>query len=59
MTREESLVAYTNGIRQFIILVNKMDKVNYSQERFQEISVNILSILTKLGLNEKVIYNIN
>jgi elongation factor 1-alpha len=51
MTREESLVAYTNGVRQFIVLINKMDTVDYSLERFNEVKSEVLDYLKKLGLD--------
>ena len=38
-TREHLLLAYTLGVKQLIVCVNKMDEktVNYSKERYEEI----------------------
>lgn len=54
MTREEALVAYGVGIRRFVVLVTKMELCNYSQERFAEISNNVVSFITKLGVSSNV-----
>eukprot|EP01105_Mastigella_eilhardi_P015820 TRINITY_DN3621_c0_g1_i2.p1 TRINITY_DN3621_c0_g1~~TRINITY_DN3621_c0_g1_i2.p1 ORF type:complete len:1898 (+),score=453.80 TRINITY_DN3621_c0_g1_i2:680-5695(+) len=51
MTREEALVAYTQGVRQFIVLVNKMDTVKHDERRFHEISENVLGVLKQIGIN--------
>jgi elongation factor 1-alpha len=51
-TREEAIVAYTNGIKQFIVLVNKMDLVQYSEARFEEIKTNVTALLVKIGANK-------
>jgi len=38
-TKEHALLAYTLGVKQLIVCVNKMDSnvVNYSEDRFNEI----------------------
>jgi elongation factor 1-alpha len=43
MTREEALCAFTVGVKQFIVAINKMDHkdVNYSQERFENIAQEV------------------
>lgn len=38
------------SIRQMVVLINKMDLVNYDQSRFQEISKEYGAFLTKVGL---------
>lgn len=50
-TREHALLAYTLGIKQMIVAVNKMDDktVNYSQKRFDEIKAEMTRILTNIG----------
>ena len=55
MTRQESLLAYAFGIRSFIVLVNKMDSVGYSQSRFDEITNEIGRMLTRIGIQQKAI----
>lgn len=55
-TREHALLAYTMGIKQVIVAVNKMDTHNYSEERFTDIKKEVLDYLKKIGFQEK---NIN
>lgn len=54
-TREHLLLAFTLGVKQLIVCVNKMDEnsVNYSQNRFDEISREISDYLKKVGYNPK------
>lgn len=56
-TREHALLAYTLGIRQLIVAINKMDEksVLYSQDRYDEIVRETSSFVKKIGFNpEKV-----
>eukprot|EP01112_Ceratiomyxa_fruticulosa_P020478 TRINITY_DN6980_c0_g1_i3.p1 TRINITY_DN6980_c0_g1~~TRINITY_DN6980_c0_g1_i3.p1 ORF type:complete len:455 (-),score=122.60 TRINITY_DN6980_c0_g1_i3:209-1573(-) len=56
-TREHALLAYTLGVRQMIVAINKMDEktVNWSQARYDEIQKELASFLKKIGYNpEKV-----
>jgi len=56
-TREHALLAFTLGVKQLIVAVNKMDdkSVNYSQDRFEEIKKEVSSFIKKIGYNpEKV-----
>jgi elongation factor 1-alpha len=50
-TREHALLAFTLGVKQMIVLVNKMDdkNVNWSQARFDEIKNEVSSYLKKVG----------
>jgi elongation factor 1-alpha len=50
-TREHALLAHTLGVKQMIVGVNKMDdwSVGYSQERFDEIKVEVSAYLKTLG----------
>lgn len=50
-TREHALLAYTLGVRQMIIAVNKMDMINYSEARFQEVKVELTTYIKKVGYN--------
>jgi elongation factor 1-alpha len=52
-TREHALLAYTLGVKQMIVVVNKMDdkSVNWSQERFTEIQTEVSAYLKKVGYN--------
>lgn len=56
-TREHALLAYTLGVKQMIVCVNKMDNpsVKYSQSRFNEISKEVEGFLKKIGYNPKKI----
>eukprot|EP00759_Apiculatamorpha_spiralis_P058027 PhF_6_TR8940/c0_g1_i1/m.4/K03231/EEF1A; elongation factor 1-alpha len=56
-TREHALLAFTLGVKQMIVAVNKMDDktVNYQQGRFDEIKDEVGKYLKKVGYNvEKV-----
>lgn len=55
-TREHALLAYTMGIKQVILAVNKMDSCDYSEERFNDIKKEVVAYLKKVGFQEK---NIN
>ena len=52
-TREHALLAFTLGVKQMIVAVNKMDdkSVNYSQSRFDEIKKEVSMYLKKVGYN--------
>jgi elongation factor 1-alpha len=56
-TREHALLAFTLGVKQMIVGVNKMDdkSVNYSQSRFEEIKTEVSGFLKKIGYNPAVI----
>src|SRR5574343_1053356 len=55
-TREHALLAYTMGIKQVIIAINKMDTHNFSEERYTDIKKEVTDYLKKIGFQEK---NIN
>jgi len=50
-TREHALLAYTLGVKQMIVIVNKMDDkaVNWSQARYDEIKNEVSQYLKKVG----------
>jgi elongation factor 1-alpha len=52
-TREHALLAFTLGVKQMIVCVNKMDEktVNWSQSRFDEIQKEVAEYLKKVGYN--------
>jgi elongation factor 1-alpha len=52
-TREHALLAYTLGVRQMIVGVNKMDAdtVKYSEDRYNEIKSEVSNYLKKTGYN--------
>jgi len=52
-TREHALLAFTLGVKQMVVAVNKMDdkSVNYGQPRFEEIKKEVAAYLKKVGYN--------
>lgn len=52
-TREHALLAYTLGVKQMIIGVNKMDSTEppYSETRFKEIQKEVSTYIKKIGYN--------
>jgi len=54
-TREHALLAFTLGVKQLIVGVNKMDSTEppYSEKRFQEICTEVSSYVKKVGYNPK------
>jgi elongation factor 1-alpha len=56
-TREHALLAYTLGVKQMIVAINKMDdkSVNYSETRFNEIKEETSRFLKKTGYKPEAI----
>ncbi|XP_076084035.1 elongation factor 1-alpha [Mytilus galloprovincialis] len=56
-TREHALLAFTLGVKQMIVGVNKMDNTEppYSEARFMEIQKEVSSYLKKIGYNPKCV----
>ncbi|KAG6931268.1 elongation factor 1-alpha, somatic form-like [Chelydra serpentina] len=52
-TREHALLAYTLGVKQLIVGVNKMDSTEppYSGKRYQEITKEVSAYIKKIGYN--------
>nr|AOS89755.1 elongation factor 1 alpha [Helix pomatia] len=52
-TREHALLAYTLGVKQLIIAINKMDSTTppYSESRFGEIQKEVGTYIKKIGYN--------
>jgi elongation factor 1-alpha len=52
-TREHALLAYTLGVKQMIVAINKMDdkSVNWGQARYDEIKNEVSNFLKKIGYN--------
>lgn len=51
-TRRHSFIASLLGIRHIVVAVNKMDLVDFSEDRFNEIREEYLAFATKLGLKD-------
>jgi elongation factor 1-alpha len=56
-TREHALLAFTLGVKQMIVCINKMDdkSVGYSKDRYTEIKDELTKFLGKCGYNAKKI----
>jgi len=56
-TREHALLAYTLGVKQLIVAVNKMDSTEpkYSEPRFKEIQKEVSSYIKKIGYNPETV----
>ena len=54
-TRHHARLCHLLGIEQIIVGVNRMDEVEYSEERFLEIKNEIDKMLTKIGYKTKKI----
>jgi len=56
-TREHALLAYTLGVKQMIVAINKMDSTEpkYSEARYNEIVKEVTSYVKKIGYNPKTI----
>ena len=52
-TREHALLAYTLGVKQMIVAMNKFDDktVNYAESRYTEIKKEVGSYIKKVGYN--------
>ncbi|XP_066269494.1 elongation factor 1-alpha-like [Branchiostoma lanceolatum] len=56
-TREHALLAYTLGVKQLIVGVNKMDSTEppYSESRFSEIKKEVSTYIKKVGYNPQAV----
>jgi len=56
-TREHALLAYTLGVKQMIVGINKIDNTEppYSEKRFGEIQKEVASYVKKVGYNPKAV----
>merc|ERR1711939_500003 len=52
-TREHALLAFTLGVRQLIVAINKMDTTKWSESRFEEIIKETSNFIKKVGFNPK------
>ena len=52
-TREHALLAFTLGVKQLIVGINKMDNTEppYSQSRYEEITKEVSQYIKKIGYN--------
>ncbi|KAJ9420402.1 translation elongation factor 1-alpha [Fusarium oxysporum] len=54
-TREHALLAYTLGVKNLIVAINKMDTTKWSEARYQEIIKETSSFIKKVGYNPKAV----
>lgn len=56
-TREHALLAFTLGVKQLIVGVNKIDSTEppYSEARFKEIQGEVSNYIKKIGYNPKAV----
>ncbi|XP_071335157.1 HBS1-like protein isoform X1 [Trachinotus anak] len=57
-TREHALLVRSLGVTQLAVAVNKMDQVNWQQERFQEITSKLGHFLKQAGFKESDVFYI-
>ncbi len=51
-TKEHVFLARTLGVTQLIVAINKMDRVNYDQKRYEELKKDLLDLLKVVGYKE-------
>src|SRR6201997_5199039 len=49
-TRRHGYLLHLLGVRQVVVVINKMDRVNFSEARFRDIEAEISTHLVNLGL---------
>ncbi|MEK6808322.1 MAG: translation elongation factor EF-1 subunit alpha, partial [Nanoarchaeota archaeon] len=54
-TKEHVFLARTLGVNQLIIGINKMDMAKYEQKRFEEVKVQVTTLLKGVGYNPTTI----
>jgi len=53
--REHTVLAYTLGIRQLIVAVNKMDAVDWKEEKFKEIQDEFSKFVANVGFKAEFV----
>lgn len=54
-TREHALLAYTLGVKQLIVAINKMDTAKWAEDRYNEIIKETSNFIKKVGFNPKTV----
>lgn len=54
-TKEHIFLSKTMGVGQIIIAVNKMDMVKYDQKRFEEVKVEVSTLLKSVGYKPEAV----
>jgi elongation factor 1-alpha len=55
-TKEHALLAFTLGVKQMIVALNKMDSCNYSEQRYEDIKEEVSNYLKKVGYKPNKIH---
>jgi elongation factor 1-alpha len=48
-TREHAALAFTLGVNQLVVVINKMDLVNYKEEVFNKLKADVITLLKTVG----------
>ena len=51
-TREHVSLLRTMGVKNLAVLVNKMDVVDYSEDKFNEVKKNVTEVISKVGYKD-------
>lgn len=54
-TREHALLAFTLGVKNLIVAINKMDTTKWSEDRYHEIIKETSNFIKKVGYNPKAV----
>lgn len=52
-TREHAALAFTLGVQQVIVAINKMDRVDYKQEVYEAVKADVTKLLKSIGYGPK------
>ena len=58
-TRRHGYLLHLLGVRQVAVVINKMDRVNFDEQRFRDIEAEISTHLVNLGLNPTAVVPIS
>jgi len=51
-TREHAALAYTLGVGQMVVVINKMDLVDYKQDVYEKLKSDVIDLLKGIGFKE-------
>lgn len=54
-TKEHAFLAQVMGIKQLVVVANKMDEINYDEKKFNEIKTELTKLLTGVGYKQDAI----
>jgi elongation factor 1-alpha len=55
-TKEHSILLYTLGVNQLFVVLNKMDKVEYSKEVYESVKDTLLAFFKQLGYKQDIFF---